>query len=221
LNSIKNVVPTPGASSLTTGGLQLHQALDLPKGSVFVRLAAFDNRGGPAQQECLCESLQLVRLPVPRTRLPTDCPPNDREWRGLQFLQVFPEWRWQRRSDLGTVRQPESAVSVRERRRAAGTIPPHCDNKNCMEPWSLPKALPISCNDSPAFQRRHMSGLCCAETLSRFPCVINTTFRKMIHNRWCCIDRLRPPGLSGNFLFLQSSEEILSRTTRPFCWRYV
>jgi hypothetical protein len=23
--------------------------------------------------------------------------------------------------------------------------------------WSLPKARPISCNDSPAFQRRHMS----------------------------------------------------------------
>jgi hypothetical protein len=26
-----------------------------------------------------------------------------------------------------------------------------------MEPWSLPKARPVSCNDSPAFQRRHMS----------------------------------------------------------------
>jgi hypothetical protein len=54
----------------------------------------------------------------------------------------------------------------------------------------LPKARPISCNDSPAFQRRHMSVLCSAESLSRFPCVINTTFREMIHSRWCCIDRL-------------------------------
>src|SRR5258708_4321422 len=63
-----------------------------------------------------------------------------------------------------------------------------------MDPWSLPKARPISCNDSPAFQRRHMSVLCSAESLSRLPCAINTTFRKMIHIRWCCTDRLRPPG---------------------------
>jgi len=41
-----------------------------------------------------------------------------------------------------------------------------------------------------------MSVLCSAESLSRFPCVINTTFRKMIHIRWCCIDRLRPPRFS-------------------------
>src|SRR6266566_7905175 len=50
-----------------------------------------------------------------------------------------------------------------------------------MEPWPFPKARPISCNDSPAFQRRHMSVLCSAESLSRLPCAINTTFRKMIH----------------------------------------
>jgi hypothetical protein len=66
-----------------------------------------------------------------------------------------------------------------------------------MEPWSLPKARPISCNDSPAFQRRHRSVLCSPESLSRFPCVINTTFRKMIYIRWCCIDRLRPPRFAG------------------------
>ncbi|RZU35638.1 hypothetical protein BDD14_5722 [Edaphobacter modestus] len=40
------------------------------------------------------------------------------------------------------------------------------------------KARPISCNDSPDFQRRHMSIRCSAESLSRFPCAINTTFRK-------------------------------------------
>src|SRR5258707_10157691 len=34
-----------------------------------------------------------------------------------------------------------------------------------MEPWSLPKARPISRNDSPAFQRRHISVLCSAESL--------------------------------------------------------
>src|ERR1035437_272016 len=67
-----------------------------------------------------------------------------------------------------------------------------------MEPWSLPKARPISCNDSPAFQRRHMSVLCSAESLTRLPCVINTTFRKMIHIRWCCIDRLNWHRLPGS-----------------------
>src|SRR5260370_21606061 len=72
-----------------------------------------------------------------------------------------------------------ASVSVRgERRRAAGTIPPRCVSKNRMEPWPLPKVRPISCNDSPAFQRRHMSIRCSAESLSRFPCAINTTFRK-------------------------------------------
>src|SRR5580700_2970598 len=35
------------------------------------------------------------------------------------------------------------------------------------------------------------SVLCSAESLSPFPCVINTTFRKIIHIRWCCIDQLR------------------------------
>src|SRR6202020_2717778 len=88
----------------------------------------------------------------------------------------------------------------RERRRAAGTIPPRCVNRNRIEPWPLPKARPISCNDSPPFQRRHMSILCSVESLSRFPCAINTTLRKCIHIRWCCTDRLRPPDFSGGSL---------------------
>jgi hypothetical protein len=84
-----------------------------------------------------------------------------------------------------------ASLSVRgERRRAAGAIPPRCVNKNRTEPWPLPKARPISCNDSPAFQRRHMSARYSAESLFRLPCAMNTTFRKMIHSRWCCIDQL-------------------------------
>src|SRR5260370_32986384 len=66
-----------------------------------------------------------------------------------------------------------------------------------MDPWSLPKARPISCNDSPAFQRRHMSTRCSAESLFRFPCAINTTFRKMIPMRWCCIDQLSRHDIAG------------------------
>src|ERR1039457_2104568 len=59
-----------------------------------------------------------------------------------------------------------------------------------MTPWSLPKARPISCNDCPNFQRLHISVLCIAESFTRLPCVINTTFSEKIYSRWCCIDRL-------------------------------
>src|SRR3981189_2489842 len=83
-----------------------------------------------------------------------------------------------------------------------------------MEPLSLPKARPISCNDSPAFQRRHMSVLCSPESLSRFPCVINTTFRKMTHIRWCCIDQLRPPRLWE--IYNQESELAANRHYRRY-----
>src|SRR5713101_6253812 len=59
-----------------------------------------------------------------------------------------------------------------------------------MDVCGLPKARPISCNDCPAFQRRHTSVLCAAESPTRFPWLINTTFEEKIHIRWCCIDRL-------------------------------
>jgi hypothetical protein len=49
-----------------------------------------------------------------------------------------------------------------------------------------------------ASQRRHMSDLCSAESLTRLPCLINTAFRKMIHIRRCCIGRLRPSRFQGN-----------------------
>src|ERR1700730_1466221 len=59
-----------------------------------------------------------------------------------------------------------------------------------MDTWSLPKARPISCNDCPAFQRDHMSVRWFAESFTRLPCVINTTFREKIYSRWCCNDPL-------------------------------
>jgi hypothetical protein len=43
LNSVENVVPA--STALAAVGLHYHQLLDLPKGDVFLRLAAFDNRG--------------------------------------------------------------------------------------------------------------------------------------------------------------------------------
>jgi hypothetical protein len=39
----------------------------------------------------------------------------------------------------------------------------------------LPKARPISCNDSPAFQRRQISVFCAEERPYRLPLLINTT----------------------------------------------
>src|SRR6266487_1541600 len=59
-----------------------------------------------------------------------------------------------------------------------------------MDECSLPKARPILCNESPAFQRHHMSLFCAAESPNRFPWVINTTFGEKTYIRWCCNDRL-------------------------------
>ena len=50
-----------------------------------------------------------------------------------------------------------------------------------MEECSLPKARPISCNDSPACQRRHTSPFCTAESPNRFRWIINTTFGEKIY----------------------------------------
>src|SRR5437899_3139471 len=66
-----------------------------------------------------------------------------------------------------------------------------------MDECSLPKARPILCNESPAFQRLHMSVFCAAESPNRFPWVINTTFGEKTYIRWCCNDRLSSQHLSG------------------------
>src|SRR5260370_29110296 len=66
-----------------------------------------------------------------------------------------------------------------------------------MDVCGLPKARPIVCNDSPAFQRHHTSVRCAAESSTRFPWVIDTTSGVMIYIRWCCIDLLNPPGFSA------------------------
>src|SRR6266566_1247204 len=67
-----------------------------------------------------------------------------------------------------------------------------------MEECSLPKARPILCNESPAFQRHHMSLFCAAESPNRFPWVINTTFGEKTYIRWCCNDRLSSQHLPDN-----------------------
>src|ERR1700721_2203539 len=61
-----------------------------------------------------------------------------------------------------------------ERRRAAGGIPPRGNNKHRMELCGLSKARPISCSDSPAFQRHQMSLFSTAESPNRFPGLIQT-----------------------------------------------
>src|SRR6266487_2580084 len=67
-----------------------------------------------------------------------------------------------------------------------------------MDECSLPKARPILCNESPAFQRHHMSLFCAAESPNRFPWVINTTFGEKTYIRWCCNDRLSSQRLRGS-----------------------
>jgi hypothetical protein len=78
----------------------------------------------------------------------------------------------------------------RQRRRAAGGIPPRVNNKHRMELCGLSKARPISCSDCPAFHRYQMLLFSIAESPNRFPGLIHTTFREQTYTRWCCIDRL-------------------------------
>ena len=69
----------------------------------------------------------------------------------------------------------------RERRRAAGGIPPRGNNKQRMQLCGLPKARPISCNDCPDFQRLQISVLCVRESLDRFPWVIDTILKLHVY----------------------------------------
>src|SRR5271169_1743129 len=107
-----------------------------------------------------------------------------------------------------------SVSTSSDRRRAAGTIPPCCSTRNRMDECPLPNARPISCNDCPAFQRDHSSVLCVAESPARLTWVIDTTFGEKIHIRWCCIDLLRPPRLSG--MWTTSSGSSLDRCAGLF-----
>src|SRR5690242_18888655 len=62
----------------------------------------------------------------------------------------------------------------RDRRRAAGLIPPRGNNTERMQLCSLPKARPISCSDCPAFQRFQTSSFSLAESPNRLPGLIST-----------------------------------------------
>src|SRR5262249_29710248 len=81
-----------------------------------------------------------------------------------------------------------------------------------MELWSLPKARPISCSVCPAFQRRHTSHFCSAESPNRFPGLINTTFERsfiqMVLHR-----PFEPARLTGKFAlstFIYLAKEVES-----------
>jgi len=88
-----------------------------------------------------------------------------------------------------------SSCSCRERRRAAGGIPPRRNNKWRMDVCGLSKARPISCSDWPVFHRLQMSLFSTVESPNRFPDLIQTINSKSF--RWCCIDLSNPPDLSG------------------------
>src|SRR5258708_3089776 len=68
-----------------------------------------------------------------------------------------------------------------------------------------------------------MSVLCIAESLTRLPCVINTTFREKIYIRWCCIDRLSWHLLSecGFCPRLQPHRKISRSILNQFSWRKI
>src|SRR5258708_40134739 len=76
----------------------------------------------------------------------------------------------------------------------------------------LAKVRPISCNDSPTFQRRHMSIRCSAESLSRFPCAINTTFRKNDSYQMVLHRPVEPAVFSGKFGLVAPADLKLSES---------
>ena len=73
-----------------------------------------------------------------------------------------------------------------------------------MEVCLRPNARPISCNESPTFQRRQISVRYAAETSTRFPCAINTTScgpfsLRMVLHRTSMLDRfMRRPIVRGS-----------------------
>src|SRR6266852_5223780 len=110
-------------------------------------------------------------------------------WRATSRLTV--DATRSRRLAISRIDEPQASpreissrsrsVSARsERRRTAGTNPPYRDTRQRMEECSLPKARPLSCNDCPAVQRRHMSPFCAAESPNRLPWIINTTFENSV-----------------------------------------
>ena len=89
--------------------------------------------------------------------------------------------------DLLALTQREREERAPPDRRNKPTVTRH---QTTMDECFLPKACPILCNESPAFQRRHTSLFCAAESPNRFLWIINTTFSEKIYIRWCCVDRL-------------------------------
>jgi len=67
-----------------------------------------------------------------------------------------------------------SVSASRERRRAAGGMPPRGNNTERMQLGGLSKARPISCSDCPAFHRLQTSRFSIAENPNRCPGLMPT-----------------------------------------------
>ena len=72
------------------------------------------------------------------------------------------------------VQRGEAASAQRERRRSAGGIPPRGNNTARIQLCGFSKARPISCSDSPAFQRLQTSRFSIAESPNRIPRLMPT-----------------------------------------------
>ena len=80
-----------------------------------------------------------------------------------------------RKRFLGRCRSRSASVSAsRERRRAAGGMPPRGNNTERMQLCGLSKARPIACSDCPAFHRLQTSRFSIAESPNRCPALMPT-----------------------------------------------
>ena len=115
-----------------------------------------------------------------------------------------------------------SVSASRERRRAAGGMPPRGNNTERMQLCGLSKARPISCSDCPAFHRLQTSRFLDRrkpKSLS-LPSCQHHLYTEQTYIRWCCIDPSNAPRLSG----LGSTHEanlIWSSTTSNLVLHYL
>ncbi len=106
----------------------------------------------------------------------------------------------------------------RERRRAAGGIPPPGNNTARMQLCGLSKARPISCSDCPALPAApNVTLLDCRKSKPHPWSHANTTFTEQIYIRWCCLDLSnapRKPDISNNVGSVKAFLSALLRSLR-------
>ncbi len=123
-----------------------------------------------------------------------------------------------------------SVSASRERRRAAGGMPPRGNNTERMQLCGLSKARPISCSDCPAFHRLQTSRFSIAESPNRCPALMPTpplhsrltsdgvASTRRMHRVYQAADATSSKN-RFTLLILKSPADVPKRTINQFCLR--